>query len=207
MRQRSVVEHFASRERLAITSEGRLVATSAARSKCPCLVTRRVGEDARRIFLAYASGYHISKQHHFVPAILGLHRLPMPDAQKSPHAIRLHAAWQRTELTNSMAVIHSRAISLPDVHELDPATCSLAYVRKFNAPTGLTEHDIVEIDCPMLMEATSITLNGLPLIKPDSATIDITRIIQKHNELTIHLDVSKIEVARIATARLLISTS
>ena len=131
----------------------------------------------------------------------------MADAKNATHAIRIHAAWQRTELTDAMTTIHSRAISLPDAQDFDPATCFLAYVRKFNAPTGLTAEDTVELNCSLLVEAISIAFNGHPLTSPTSASIDITSLLQKHNELTIHLAISKIETARGATALLLISTS
>ena len=131
----------------------------------------------------------------------------MGDAQKPSHVIRIHAAWQRTELYKDLTPIQSCVVSFPDLLPIDPATSFLAYVRKFNSPTGLNDDDRIDLDCSMLVGANFITINGHSIAPVDSPTIDISGLLKRHNELMIQLAVSRIDLARSATARLLIVTS
>ena len=131
----------------------------------------------------------------------------MRNAPKPSHVIRIHAAWQRTELCKNLTPIQSCVVSFPDLLPIDPATAFLAYVRKFNSPTGLNDDARIELDCSMLAGAHSITINGHSVASVDSPIIDISGLLKRHNELMIQLAVSRIDLARRTTARLLIVTS
>ncbi len=127
----------------------------------------------------------------------------MPNA---PHIIRLHAAWKRTEMPRLGSLSNVKTISLPDTSPLRADTYELIYVRKFNSPSGLQSSCRVELECELLTIATSVLLNGSAIPSPlKSLLIDITTMIQPHNELVIHIGIADINLVRIATARLLIT--
>ncbi len=126
----------------------------------------------------------------------------MPNA---PHIIRLHAAWKRTEVSRHGSLSNGKTISLPDTSPLQADTKELIYVRKFNSPSGLSSACRVELECELLTIAMSIALNGSTIASPlKFSIVDILAMIQPHNELVIHIAASKLDLARTATARLII---
>lgn len=128
------------------------------------------------------------------------------------HRIRLNAAWQRSELSQSegsardTAQAASSTVKLPDQGVAFCAAPMALFERRFNSPTGLTPDSTVVLDCGLFGCADSIRINGLVLEGPTESRLDITELLRPHNELLLLIKKERFSEAAEATAELVIFT-
>jgi hypothetical protein len=127
--------------------------------------------------------------------------------KQATHVIRLHAAWERKDVSDDGEVSGVLRVTLPDSLPIAATTRRVTYERKFNAPSGLSDNDAVYIESALLDVAETITLNGAPLVgQVSQGMVLATPSLQRFNHLVIGLSASHTDVIREATARLLIMT-
>ncbi len=100
------------------------------------------------------------------------------------------------------AAMESIRVSLPDAGLANCEAPELTYRRSFNLPTGLESHSVVLLLSELLPLAQSVLLNG-QLLPPDQAgQVEITPLLQPHNELLVTLQRDAYLAASRATASL-----
>jgi hypothetical protein len=131
----------------------------------------------------------------------------MEEPKGQPYVIRIHAAWERVEVDASGAISAPMRIMLPDENPIAESTEFMVYTRRFNCPSGLSDKHRVDLECELLNGACTATVNKHFLSETDgAASIEITHLLKPHNELKFKLPSRQIESARVATAKLRITT-
>jgi hypothetical protein len=133
-------------------------------------------------------------------------------SMRHSHRIRLNAAWQRSELSQSEASVWDTAqaasstVKLPDRGVAFCDAPMALFERRFNSPTGLTPESTVVLDCGLFGCADSIRFNGLVVGGPTESRLDITELLRPHNELLLLIKKDHFSAAAEATAELVIFT-